>query len=348
MNVTVIGPGRVVQGSFECSSSCVWTGDGSEAVTFEAAPDAGGILVAWGGVCPVLAEDCTRTFEDGDTLTATFARHALRLHLNGDGEGEFRIQGGEIDFGCTEDCAVGLSQALSLAIIYSAQGGRGTVLDDWGGACSGASMPDYCLAPVEGATDVSKTWRRPPVAIDNAYATTRNAPLSISGEEGVLANDDDTPGDTLTAERVNDVTYGTLALAADGSFTYTPDDDFSGAETFTYRARDAFGNLSNTATVTITVTISTTEAAANSYVTALNTPLTAPAPGVLSSDRDPDGDTLTIVDPTPVNVATPALEPDGSFNNTPEPDFIGLATFTYRVSDEESPELVLISSPIPS
>jgi hypothetical protein len=45
---------------------------------------------------------------------------------------------------------------------------------------------------------------------------------------------------------------GTLMIAADGSYMYTPDADYEGLETFTYTLVDANGNL-DTATVTITV-----------------------------------------------------------------------------------------------
>ena len=66
VQVTVTGPGRVVQGDFVCTGTCTWTGDGSEPATLQAVPNTGNVLVAWGGVCPVLAEECTRTFTDGD------------------------------------------------------------------------------------------------------------------------------------------------------------------------------------------------------------------------------------------------------------------------------------------
>ena len=44
-----------------------------------------------------------------------------------------------------------------------------------------------------------------------------------------------------------------MALNADGSFTYTPNADFNGADSFTYTASDGAA-ASNVATVTITVT----------------------------------------------------------------------------------------------
>ena len=97
---------------------------------------------------------------------------------------------------------------------------------------------------------VPDNW--PPVAVDDDYTTSEDATLSIPAGEGVLANDDDPDGDDLTAVLAEDVEHGTLTLAADGSFTYTPDPDFHGTDGFTYRAFD--GELeSNFATVTITV-----------------------------------------------------------------------------------------------
>ena len=44
-----------------------------------------------------------------------------------------------------------------------------------------------------------------------------------------------------------------MTLAADGSFTYTPNADFNGTDSFTYTASDGTA-ASNVATVTMTVT----------------------------------------------------------------------------------------------
>jgi VCBS repeat-containing protein len=56
----------------------------------------------------------------------------------------------------------------------------------------------------------------------------------------------------LTAILVSDVSHGTLALNADGSFTYTPAADFTGTDSFTYNANDGAAD-SDLVTVTITV-----------------------------------------------------------------------------------------------
>ena len=50
-----------------------------------------------------------------------------------------------------------------------------------------------------------------------------------------------------------DVGHGTLALAANGGFTYTPTAGYSGPDSFTYKANDGTAD-SNTVTVSLTVT----------------------------------------------------------------------------------------------
>ncbi len=55
---------------------------------------------------------------------------------------------------------------------------------------------------------------------------------------GVLGNDTDADSDPLTAVLDTDVSHGTLSLAADGGFTYTPTSGYSGPDSFTYHADD--------------------------------------------------------------------------------------------------------------
>jgi VCBS repeat-containing protein len=90
-----------------------------------------------------------------------------------------------------------------------------------------------------------------PVAEDDAYETDEDVPLSVAAP-GVLDNDSDVDGDLLTAVPDSGPSHGTLVLIADGSFTYAPDPDFYGTDTFTYQANDGTTD-SNVATVTITV-----------------------------------------------------------------------------------------------
>ncbi|MGC9400246.1 MAG: LamG-like jellyroll fold domain-containing protein [Anaerolineae bacterium] len=89
-----------------------------------------------------------------------------------------------------------------------------------------------------------------PVALDDAYTTGLNIPLTVAAP-GVLGNDSDANNDPLTATLHTVPTHGDLALALDGGFTYTPTLDYLGEDTFVYVASD--GALTDTATVTLTV-----------------------------------------------------------------------------------------------
>ncbi len=100
------------------------------------------------------------------------------------------------------------------------------------------------VVTVTGVNDV-------PVASDDTYAVDEDVTLTVPAA-GVLGNDFDYEGDTLAAVLKNDVSHGSLELHSDGSFTYTPDSDWNGIDTFTYVAYDG-QDEGNEATVTITV-----------------------------------------------------------------------------------------------
>jgi len=176
-----------------------------------------------------------------------------------------------------------------------------------------------------------------PTATDDSYETDEDTPLTVTAVDGVLKNDSDAdePANPLTADLVSDVSSGTLSLAADGSFTYTPAKDYLGSVTFTYRVFDGTA-YSNTATVTINVHEQNDApvATADSYSTAEDTPLTVPAAtGVLDNDTDVDGDTLTAVLVSAPASGTLTLNPDGSLTFTPLENFNGDVTFTYKAYD---------------
>ena len=66
----------------------------------------------------------------------------------------------------------------------------------------------------------------PPVANDDSYSTNEDVTLSI-GALGVLVNDVDPDGDSLTATIVSGTSNGLVTLHSDGSFIYTPAPDFN-------------------------------------------------------------------------------------------------------------------------
>lgn len=93
----------------------------------------------------------------------------------------------------------------------------------------------------------------PPGAASDAYSVGVNKELTVSVEEGVLSNDTDVEGDELTASLESTTSNGTLTFNDDGSFTYVPNNNFSGTDTFTYYANDGQVDSSTPGTVTISV-----------------------------------------------------------------------------------------------
>lgn len=82
----------------------------------------------------------------------------------------------------------------------------------------------------------TKNQLRPVAVLDN-YSVLKNKVLKIGGI-GITANDYDLNGDLFTASLVSTTSNGTLSLQSKGSFTYTPDNDFVGADSFTYKIND--------------------------------------------------------------------------------------------------------------
>ncbi len=93
----------------------------------------------------------------------------------------------------------------------------------------------------------------PPLAVNDAYSVTAGGSLSV-GAPGVLQNDSDPNGDTITAVLITGPTSASaFSINSDGSFSYTHDGSASTTDAFTYKAVDSGGLESNASTVTITI-----------------------------------------------------------------------------------------------
>jgi hypothetical protein len=167
----------------------------------------------------------------------------------------------------------------------------------------------------------------------------------------VLANDSDPDGDPLTVTALTQPANGTAVLNPDGTVTYTPDPDFVGEDSFTYRASD--GSLES-APATVTVTVSAPPPVNNPPLAgddgASTTQGAAVVIAVLANDSDPDGDPLTVTALTQPANGTAVLNPDGTVTYTPDPDFVGEDSFTYRASDgslESAPATVTVTVSAP-
>lgn len=196
----------------------------------------------------------------------------------------------------------------------------------------------------------------PPTALDDSYTIAEDQVFTPNAAAGVLANDTDIDSPSLQAVLVGAPTNGSVVITADGSFTYTPDTDFVGVSTFTYKAND--GQLdSNVATVTITTTSVNDPPVATDNSYSVDEEAASTSGNVISDDTGAgvDGDdisnTLLLLelngDPALVGVptnlpsgATILAEADGSFNYDLNNQFQHLAagesfveTLSYTIAD---------------
>ena len=150
---------------------------------------------------------------------------------------------------------------------------------------------------------------------------------------GILANDRDDERDPLTATLNSGPAHGTLALHADGSFEYTPDLGFYGRDSFSYTASDGIDN-SDVATVDLIVVNPNLNPVPDSFSAVEDTILdTPPEQGVLSNDTGPALQNLSAVLTEGTHHGNLTLHLDGSFRYTPQADFFGNDSFSYRMSD---------------
>ncbi len=167
-----------------------------------------------------------------------------------------------------------------------------------------------------------------PIAIDDS--NTGEEDDVVSGD--VSVNDTDVEGDGLTFTIVTNPTNGSVVLNEDGTYTYTPDADFNGTDTFTYQACD--GNTCDEAVVIINIDPVNDDVIAvdDEYSTNENTLLNG---NVGDNDQDPDGNVLVFTLLADAANGTLTLTNNGGFTYLPDPNFVGEDTFTYIVCDAD-------------
>jgi hypothetical protein len=124
-----------------------------------------------------------------------------------------------------------------------------TSIDTMDVTSDGTSTSTTAGTGTESGTDGTSSGgaNTDPEAFDDLYLTnTAEGTLSIAAGNGVLANDTDADGDTLSIDSADAASSGggTVTVNADGSFDYTPATGFFGDDRFGYVATDGNGGTS--------------------------------------------------------------------------------------------------------
>ncbi|MCY2941407.1 MAG: tandem-95 repeat protein, partial [Planctomycetota bacterium] len=167
---------------------------------------------------------------------------------------------------------------------------------------------------------------------------------SVATSQGLLVNDSDVESNSLTAVIVTNPSNGTLVLNSDGKFTYTPNANFYGTDTFTYKASDGL-SFSNVATVTVNVTAVNDVPVANGQLIS-PTEDTTYSGTLTGSDIESSSLTYSVVTQGTKGVVTITNAATGAFTYVPNANANGSDSFTFKVNDgslDSAPATVTVS-----
>lgn len=182
-------------------------------------------------------------------------------------------------------------------------------------------------------TILVKRVNAPPVAVDDAVTVSEDG----SATWDVLGNDADSDDALLLLTSVSQPAHGS-AFSTGSLVVYTPEPDYTGADSFTYTVSDPMGETA-TGTITVTVTPVNDPPVAAADVTAVVEDGAAYV-AVLTNDSDVDS-TLALESVNPPAHGTATIV-GGEILYVPTANFSGQDTFTYRITDgQESADAVV-------
>uniref|UniRef100_UPI000AA0D082 tandem-95 repeat protein n=2 Tax=Vibrio parahaemolyticus TaxID=670 RepID=UPI000AA0D082 len=228
------------------------------------------------------------------------------------------------------DSALNFSVSGNSNVLVSIENGIATISPtaDW----NGSETLTFTATDPSGES-VSQTVNFTVVSVADIVADKATVVEDTPTIIKVLGNDTfEGDGKVVSLDANNGPANGTVSVNPDGSVTYTPNDNYHGADSFTYIVTS--GGVSESTTVEVNVTpVNDAPVAKNDISTTQED--TAVTIDVLSNDTDIDGDTLRIDSASvPSDQGTVEIV-DGKLVFTPAENFNGDAEITYTVTDGE-------------
>jgi hypothetical protein len=195
---------------------------------------------------------------------------------------------------------------------------------------NGLDSFDYEISDGKGGTDTATVTvtinpvNDVPLADDQSITTDEDTPVDIT----LTASDVD--GDSLSFSVVSGPAFGTLSGAAP-NLMYTPNANFNGVDSFTFKAND--GSL-DSSIVTVSITVNgVNDAPAGNGDTATSEEDAPVVIDVLANDSDVDSDALAISISSAPSHGTALVSPDNTIAYTPSIDYNGPDSLEYKLSD---------------
>ncbi|WP_159675646.1 Ig-like domain-containing protein, partial [Andreprevotia sp. IGB-42] len=206
---------------------------------------------------------------------------------------------------------------------------------------SGTASFDYTVSDGHGGTNTATVSIDVTPVNDAPVFTDNNGPL---GNSTSVTTPEDTPvsgtltatdadGDALTFAKGADPVHGTVTVDANGNWTYTPANNYNGADSFTVTVSDGKGG---TDTLVVNVGVTPVNDAPVGQDESISTHQDTPFNGTVTGS-DVDGDKLTFavaIGGDPAH-GTVTVNPDGSYTYTPTAGFNGNDSFAVTVSDPD-------------
>ncbi len=197
--------------------------------------------------------------------------------------------------------------------------------EDWNGTDT------FSFAANDGSLNSNTATISITVHAINDLPAAHNANFDTSEDAAVNGqlSASDIDGDTLSYALVSQVNNGTVTVNANGTFTYTPAENWNGTDTFTFKANDSSAD-SNVATINITVNaVNDIPTAADQFVSvdagfAYNGQLTA---------ADQEGDSISFITVLSPSLGAVTINSDGSYTYTAQQDAEGADSFSFKVND---------------